>query len=110
MSESKIELRSQRFRVVMGDPDLPDTWAEFSVQSLSRDQQIAEQLLHREMKVQNVTGATYTFADMIAFVAAKRTGLIDPTATWAQFNASMLEVTTIDELVSRPTVPAPDAG
>ncbi|HXJ64920.1 MAG TPA: hypothetical protein VNN79_14285 [Actinomycetota bacterium] len=106
----KIELKSPRLRVVIGDVELPDTWQEYEVQTMGRDQTRAESLLAKN-KLGTAQQNPIKLADLTAWAALVRTGQID--LTWNQFLATYIEVTGGDddeESGAVPTRPAPEAG
>lgn len=108
-----IKLSTPRFRVVLGDADAPDTWAELIVQAIGRDLQAAETLFHRR-KWGAPTSQAIKFQAAAAYYALRRTGRIE--GEWEQFEGAYLEVSEADDDGDDadsgdgvgPTVPAPE--
>lgn len=85
-----VTLQSPRYRVVVGDPEQPDTWQELTVQALTRDLADAEQLFGKR-KWGSPGDMPIKLTAVSAFCALRRTGQIQ--GTWDQFEAQYLEVT-----------------
>lgn len=101
-----IKLSTPRVKVVLGDPDDPDTWEETEVQTIGRDLQAVEELLGQLKR--GAFGANPIAAQAMAgYFAMRRTGRIDAGMTWPEFEASYLEVADVAAEPVGPTPPAP---
>ena len=96
------------FGLVLGDVDLPDTWTELEVQSLTRDLGFAEQHFARH-KLGKATEHAILFQELVVWHAITRTNVLD--VPFNQFD--YLEITALDddELDGvSPTPPDPESG
>lgn len=106
MTGKPITLKSPRYRVVLGDPDDPESWQELEVQALTRDLQMAEGLFARHKWGKPMDQAIKMTA-VSAYYALRRTGQID--GSWESFEQTYLEVSEVDVDEVDPTRPALEA-
>ena len=98
-------LTTYKFRVVLGNPDHPDTLTELVVHGVGRDVQQAETLF-AQRSWGKTTDRPMTSAAVIAWAGLKRTGQF--TGTYDEFEAAYLEVAPVEEVTAIPTEPAPE--
>lgn len=99
-----IRLNSPRYRVVVGDPENPDTWTELEVQAITPDLTAAESLFIRHKWGKPIESPLKLTA-VSAYYALKRTGQIE--GSWDQFEAGYIEVGEAGSDAIPPTLPEP---
>ena len=114
---SNIKLRTLRYRVIIGDPELPqDTWAVHEVQSIGRDMTRAETIFARK-KWGKPMDHPIRYQDLVAWCALVRAERID--MSWDEFEQTYIECAAVDDDeagdegedgYARPTRPGPDPG
>lgn len=102
-----IKLNSPRYRVILGDPEDPDTWSELEVQSITRDIASAETLFANHKSWGKPLDSAIKLTAVSAFYALIRTGQI--TGSWDAFEESFIEVSTAEVTTVDPTRPEVEA-
>lgn len=102
-----VKLSSPRYRVVLGDPADPASWAEFDVQSMTRDIAAAEALFARH-KWGKTIDSPIKLTEACAFYALTRSGEIS--GSWEAFDARFIEVAQVEGDAVDPTPPDLEAG
>lgn len=110
----RIKLKSPRYRVLIGDPEASeDTWQEFEVQVIGRDNARAETIFTRN-KWGKMLDHPILFQDLTAWCALTRRGLIE--LSWDEFRDTYIEVAGADDEDDPgasdvlPTLPGLDPG
>jgi hypothetical protein len=98
-----IKLSSPRYRVILGDPEDPDTWAELEVQSITRDIASAETLFANHKSWGKPLDSAIKLTAVSSFYALIRTGQI--TGSWDAFESTLIEVTQAGVDAVDPTSP-----
>lgn len=98
-----VTLRSPKYRVVLGDPDNPETWQEIEVQAITRDLTAAEEVFGRH-KWGKAQDSPMRFSAVAVWCALRRTGIISE--SWEAFEAGYVE---IGEAGSDAATPTPGA-
>jgi hypothetical protein len=106
MSSKQIKLISQRYRIVFGDPNDPDTWTELEAQSITRDVTAAETLFGVR-KWGATTDHQVKVAAVTAYYALLRNGLIE--GDWASFENAYIDIQAIGSDAVDPTDEAREA-
>jgi hypothetical protein len=102
-SAPPITLSSPRYRVILGDPEQPDTWRALEVQAITRDMQGAEELFARH-KWGKPQDQPIRMVAVSAYLALRRSGQIE--GSWDDFDAAYLDV----DQVSVDAIPPTGAG
>lgn len=97
-----ITLSTPRLTIVLGDPERPESWEQLEVQTIGRDIQAAEELLGK-LKRGTFGDNPITAQTMLAYFAARRSGLIPAGTTWPEFQELYLEVKQAETSEPGPT-------
>jgi hypothetical protein len=103
----QIKLNSPRYRVVLGDPDDPETWQALEVQSITRDITAAETLFATHKSWGKMMDSPIRLTALSAFYGLRRTGQIE--GSWESFEQSYIEVNQADADAVDPTQPEADS-